>query len=223
MTEQPPLAAVDPAADAAAPARRSTRARVAMSLVLLLVAGLLATLAWDDVRLHRETAQQARRADDLGGQIAVLRARSDRLGAQVTSLQAQNGLLPAEARAPTLEMWDACAGPCTIGPEAVRVGSVPDTFQLLITFTADVPVRTYVFTFHQWTQFDGCAFNVRCVTGAYTAFDPARSLDTTFADAEGCSGYVWVLRADSAGTITPNVRVRYLPADHPTGVCAGGS
>lgn len=117
-------------------------------------------------------------------------------------------------------MWNACAGPCTIGPDQVRVGSVPDTFQLLLTFTADVPVRSYVFTFHQWTQFDGCGFAVRCVTGGYQAFDAATSVDTTFAEAEGCSGYVWVLLADRAGTIKPDVRVRYQPADHPTGVCS---
>ena len=83
-----------------------------------------------------------------------------------------------------------------------------------------MPVRSYVFTFHQWTQFDSCGFAVRCVTGGYRAFDPATSVDTTFSDAEGCSGYVWVLLADRSGTIKPDVRVRYQPAEHPTGVCA---
>ena len=118
-------------------------------------------------------------------------------------------------------MWNACAGPCVIGPNAMRVGSVPDTFQLLLTFTADVPVHAYVFTFHQWTQFDNCGFAARCVTGAYQAYDPATAVDTTFADAEGCSAYVWVMQADREGTIKPDVRVHYQPADHPTGVCAG--
>jgi hypothetical protein len=190
-------------------------------LLLLLAGGLVAGLAWDDVRLHREAAQQARRTDDLAGQVALIRAESDRLGSQLSSLRAENGRLQDSARSPTLTMWNACGGPCTIGPNAVRVGSVPDTFQLLLTFQSDVPVRAYVFTFHQWTQYDSCGFNVRCVGGSYQAFDPATSMDTTFADAEGCSGYVWVLRADHDGTITPNVRVHYQPADHPTGVCAG--
>jgi hypothetical protein len=46
------------------------------------------------------------------------------------------------------------------------------------------------------------------------------SLDQRFSEAEGCSGYVWVLQADRAGTIRPNVQIHYQPADHPTGVCA---
>lgn len=202
--------------------RRSRRARAAAALLLLLVAGALAALSLDDLRLRGETDRQARRGDTLARQVAGLRARSDQLGAQVAALQADNARLHDQASRPTLEMWNSCAGPCGIGPDAVRVGSVPDTFQLLVTFTADVPVRTYFFTFHQWTQFDGCGFDVRCVVGSYRALDPSTSVDTTFGDAEGCSGYVWVLRADRDGTITPNLRVRYQPADHPTGVCAAG-
>jgi hypothetical protein len=100
------------------------------------------------------------------------------------------------------------------------VGSVPDTFELQVAFTSDVPVRTYFFTFHQWTQFDGCSFSVRCVTGAYQALDASTALDQRFSEAEGCSGYVWVLQADRQGTIKPDVKIHYLPADHPTGVCA---
>jgi hypothetical protein len=29
-----------------------------------------------------------------------------------------------------------------------------------------------------------------------------------------------VLQADRQGTIKPDVKIHYLPADHPTGVCA---
>jgi len=217
MTEPPSPSPVDPPAR-----RRPSRAQVAAALVLVLAAGLAAALAWDDARLHRESAQQARRAGELSREVAAARAQRDLLGNQVGALQADNGRLQDAARSPTLTMWNACAGPCVIGPNAVRVGSVPDTFQLLLTFTADVPVHAYVFTFHQWTQYDRCGFDVGCVTGGYQTYDPATSVDTTFAEAEGCSGYVWVLRSDRDGTITPNVRVRYLPASSPTGVCASG-
>jgi hypothetical protein len=197
-------------------------AGAAAALVIVLLGGLLAFVALDDSRAHRDLAREAGQVHDLGGQLVVARGQRDDLSAQLAALRAQNATLQAEARNPTLSMWNACGGPCTIGPDAVRVGSVPDTFQLLLTFTADVPVRSYVFTFHQWTQFDSCGLAVRCVTGAYQAFDAATSVDTTFADAEGCSAYVWVIQADRAGTIVPNVRVRYQPADHPTGACAAG-
>jgi hypothetical protein len=197
-------------------------AGAAAALVIVLLGGLLALVALDDARAHGDLARKAGQVHDLRGQLVVARGQRDDMTGQLAALRAQNAALQAEARSPTLSMWNACGGPCTIGPDAVRVGSVPDTFQLLLAFTADVPVRSYVFTFHQWSQFDSCGFAVRCVTGAYQAFAAATSVDTTFADAEGCSAYVWVIQADRAGTIVPNVRVRYQPADHPTGACAPG-
>jgi len=197
-------------------------AGAAAALAILLLGGLLVLVALDDARAHREAATASQRVRDQGGQLAVTRGQRDQVSAQLEALRAENARLQAEAQNPTLTMWNTCAGPCAIGPDVVRVGSVPDTFQLLLTFTADVPVRSYVFTFHQWTQFDNCGFAVRCVSGSYQAFDPATSVDTTFTDAEGCSAYVWVIQADREGTIEPDVRVRYQPADHPTGVCAGG-
>ncbi|HEY4026434.1 MAG TPA: hypothetical protein VGO86_08380 [Candidatus Dormibacteraeota bacterium] len=200
---------------------RATRLAVAMGpYVLVLVAlALAAALTWDDVRLHQEAGRQAGRSADLAHQLRVAHAESDGLRAQIGSLEAANRQLEGEAHSPTLAMWNSCTVPCSIGPNAVRVGSVPDTFQLLLTLTADVPVRVYVFTFHQWTQFDDCGLSIRCVTGDYRTLGAGTSIDTTFADAEGCSGYVWVLQADRAGTVTPNVRVHYQPADHVTGVC----
>jgi hypothetical protein len=198
-------------------------AGAAAAVAIVLLGGLLALTAIDDLRAHHDAAREAQQVRDLDGQLLVVRGQRDQADARVETLQAANVRLQGEATNPTLSMWNACAGPCSIGPNAVRVGSVPDTFQLLLAFTADVPVRSYVFTFHQWTQFDSCGFALRCVTGAYQAFDPATSVDTTFADAEGCSAYVWVIQADQNGTITPNVRVHYQPADHPTGVCASAS
>jgi len=198
-------------------------AGAAATILLVLLGGLLALTAVDDVRAHRAAAREAQQVRDLGGQLLVARGERAQVSAQLSALQAENATLRAEAANPTLSMWNACGGgPCSIGPDAVRVGSVPDTFQLLLAFTADVPIRSYVFTFHQWTQFDDCGFEVRCVTGPYQAYDPATSVDTTFTDAEGCSAYVWVIQADQNGTIVPNVRVHYQPADRPTGVCATG-
>jgi hypothetical protein len=187
--------------------------------VACLVAAL-GSLAWDDLRLHQAAAQQARRASDLDSRQAAAREQDRRLSSNLAAAQAENTRLAADARNPTLPMWNSCGGPCTIGASGVRVGSVPDTFQLKIAFTSDVPVRTYVLTFHQWTQFDDCGFSLRCVSGSYRAFDATTSLSQTVDDAEGCSAYVWVLQADRDGTIAPDVRVRYQPADRPTGVCA---
>jgi hypothetical protein len=190
------------------------------SAVLAILGALLGYFAWDDSRSHQQTAQQTRRAADLAGQVSQLQYETARLNAQLDSLRTDNTSLQTQARNPTLPMWNSCGGPCAMSPSGVRVGSIPDTFQLQIRFTADVPVRTYVFTFHQWTQFDSCSFNVRCVTGNFMAFDATTSFDQTIDEAEGCSGYVWVLQADREGTIKPDVRVHYKPADHPTGVCA---
>ena len=195
-------------------------AATAAGLAIALLCGLLVLTALDDTRAHRDTSREAERVRALSGQLVVVRGQSDQLTAQLATLQTENSALRNDARSPTLPMWNACTGPCAIGPDVVRVGSVPDTFQLLLSFTADVPVRSYVFTFHQWTQFDSCGFAVRCVTGSYQASDPATSVDTTFTDAEGCSAYVWVIQSDREGTIKPDVRVHYQPADHPTGVCA---
>ncbi|HKF75241.1 MAG TPA: hypothetical protein VKF59_03800 [Candidatus Dormibacteraeota bacterium] len=217
------MPAPGPQPPAAAARRPRLRRAVAWAVAATLVAGaagLVGALALDDARSHQAAAQQADRARSLAAQLALARGEDQQLTTQVSALRADNTQLQDEARSPTLSMWNSCGGPCTVGPGFVRVGSVPDTFQLQIDFTADVPVRTYVFTFHQWTQFDGCSFDLRCVTGSYRAFDAATSLTGTFDDAEGCSGYIWVLQADRPGTIKPDVRVRYQPAAHPTGVCA---
>ncbi len=205
----------------AAGSRRRWPAAVAAVVVLLAcVVALLGYLAWDDARSHQAAARQSRHAADLDRQLAAARDANRRLDAEAAAVRGDNRRLQTELSSPTLPMWNSCGGPCTVSAGAVRVGSVPDTFQLQISFTSDVPVHTYVLTFHQWTEFDNCAFSLRCVRGSYQAFDATTSLSQTVDDAEGCSGYVWVLQADGAGTIKPDVKIRYQPADHPTGVCA---
>jgi hypothetical protein len=208
---------------AAAPRRRGRRAPAVVAALALgagCVLSLVGFIAWDDSRSHHTAQQQAQRADGLGRELAASRGQAQRLSSDLAAARADNDRLQSDARNPTLAMWNSCGGPCTISASSVRVGSVPDTFQLQINFTADVPVRTYVMTFHQWTQFDGCGFSLRCVSGSYRAYDATTSFSQTIDDAEGCSGYVWVLQAERPGTIRPDVKVRYQPADHPTGVCA---
>lgn len=211
---------VVPPAAAAVRRRPASWLLALLALTAALAIALLGYLAWDDSRSHQQTTRETQRADGLTSQVSALKDDRSRLDSQLTALRGDNARLQGLARNPTLAMWNSCAGPCTIAPNSVRVGSVPDTFQLQINFTADVPVHTYVFTFHQWTEFDACGFNIRCVTGSYTAFDAATSLSQTVDQAEGCSGYVWVLQTDRQGTIRPDVKVRYQPASQPTGICA---
>ena len=201
---------------------------IAVALLVAGVVALIAYLAWDDARARQSATLEAQRADDVDRQLAASRAQIGLLNRQVASLTAQNGQLQAQnnqlqtaLRNPTLTMWNSCGGPCTISAGGVRLGSVPDTFELQITLSADQPVRAYVLSFHQWTQFDTCGLAARCVTGAYTTYGPATTIQQTFADAEGCAGYVWVLQSDTDVTIKPDFKVRYLPAPQPTGVCAG--
>lgn len=199
-----------------------TRARalgLAAVLAILLLGAALALVVLDDVRAQRDAARQV---GDLRGQLAAAHGLQDQLDAQLSALRSQNSDLQTEARNPTLEMWNRCAGACTIAPNTVLAGSVPDTFQLLLTFTADVPVRSYIFSLDQWTQFDNCGFAASCVRGAYQTFAATTSQNTTFSEATGCAAYVWVLQADRSGTITPDVRVHYQPASQPTGTCATG-
>jgi len=184
----------------------------ALTLVIALVGAGLLYRAGESARLQAEVA--ANRADQQ-------RLRADALLEQTKVLSDRSRTLEQQAASPVLRMWNACGdGPCQVGPGSVRVGSVPDTFQLQLQFSSSVPINVYIFTFSQWTQFDSCGFALRCVTGQYKSFGPSSSVNQTFDDAEGCSGYVWVLQAAQSGTITPDVRVAYKPAAHPTGICA---
>ncbi|HKA08947.1 MAG TPA: hypothetical protein VKI99_00580 [Candidatus Dormibacteraeota bacterium] len=225
MSEQDyfdPVRLAPPMGGSAEHARRG-RGRVSRAVVALLVTcavALVGYLVWDDSSAHQQRTAEAHRADRLTRQVSALTAEASRLNSELTALRDDNARLRSQASNPTLPMWNSCGGPCTIAPNSVRVGSVPDTFQLQINFTADVPVRTYIFTFRQWAQFDQCGFAVRCVTGSYRAFDAATSFSQTVDEAEGCSAYVWVLQADRQGTIKPDVRVHYQPASQPTGICA---
>ena len=195
---------------------------LSVGLIASLLIGAIASIAlWVNAQHWQEeaAAQQA--------QAQQQRQRADRetqqaqqLQQQVTVLQRQNQDLKTTLAAPTLSIWNSCGGPCTVGPDKVRVGGVPDTFEFHVSYNATVPVALYFMTFHQWTQFDSCGFQLSCVVGSYDSYAANTSRDIRFTKATGCAGYVFVLAATSNGTITPNVEATYRPADHPTGVCS---
>jgi type II secretory pathway pseudopilin PulG len=198
---------------------------VAGLVVLALIVGATVSglALWADAQRSRDelAAQQAQTQGE--------KARADKatrhaaqLQAQVQALEAQNKDLNVKLANPTLSVWNSCGtDPCSVGPNKVRVGGVPDTFQFHVVYTSDIPVSLYFFTFHQWTQYENCGFDVGCVTDSYTAYRPSTSRDVTFDDATGCAGYLFVLASTRNGTIKPDVTATYRPADHPTGVCAG--
>lgn len=147
---------------------------------------------------------------------------AQRLRGQVGGLQNRTQSLEAQAANPMVSIWNSCGTPCDIGPGRVRLGGVPDTFVLHVTYTATTPVAIYFFGYHQWTQFDTCGLKTSCVTGSYLSYPPATQRDLEFTDATGCAGYVYVMAAAENGTIQPDLRASYKPADHPTGICATG-
>ena len=189
----------------------------------LLFAGVLA----DDIhqRLSLGSAQHQvgslqGHASSLAQELAVSRARAT----EDLALYQRDEylLLHPEITKPDLLTWTDCGGPCSVGPGAVRVESVPDTFRVHIKFTATVPVTAYILGFDQWAEYDFCGFSTSCVAGSYKTFGPATSMDQQFSDATGCSGYVLVLAATKAGTISPEFSAQYDPASHITGICAAG-
>jgi hypothetical protein len=161
----------------------------------------------------------------------------------IAALQATNQTLAdgiAQAKNQRLfTIWNSCGAPCTIGPNAathdnpVRVGGVPDTFDLILSFTSTTPVSVYFLTLSGWAVFDGtCKLDLSCVIAAQDnlhagaiyydrSLGPTTNLtDYTFKDAEGCASYVVVFQAAAVGIITPNERINYNPAATPTGACA---
>lgn len=204
---------------------RSLSAMVGLVIVAMIVGATVAGLGlWADAQRARDQAnsQQAlaareRHRADKATQQAV------QLQTQVNALTAQNKDLNTKLANPTLSIWNSCDTPCSVGPSKVRVGGVPDTFQFHVVYTSDVPVSLYFFTFHQWTEYDSCGFQLNCVTGSYTAYRATTSRNITFNESTGCAGYLFVLAASANGTIKPDVSATYKPADHPTGVCAGDS
>jgi hypothetical protein len=202
-----------------APRRKRFR-RWKLGAVVVVVIGLTAALGY--------VGYQAALLD---GQVKVLTTANASLFDQKTSLEQTNSQqtsdiarLRTELAHPTLTQWTACKNGCTMGPTSWRVAGVPDTFKLLVSYTATTPVAVYFMTFPQYIQFVRCG-SWDCVYSKDSKagwYPPSTSLTNgVFDEAEGCSGYVVVFKSTGYGTITPNVRVTYQPADHATGVCAG--
>lgn len=195
--------------------RRTGRAPIlvlsALLGVVVLVSALLSTRLWfDDQQAHRvEAADQTRVSLE---------------GRQVGALQKEVGALRTQAANPTVEIWNTCGGgPCRVGPNAVLLGGVPDTFVIHFAYTSPAPVALSFLTFHQWTEFDTCGFEFSCITSAYVGYPATTKQSVDFTLGAGCAGYLYVLTATTATTVQPNVSGTYRPASTVTGECAAGT
>src|SRR5437588_4777540 len=80
--------------------RAPSMARLGIGALLLCVAVLVAALAVDDVRTHRQAAQEARRAADLSRRLGAATTTIGRLDGQLADLRTENAGLQDEARNP---------------------------------------------------------------------------------------------------------------------------
>src|SRR5262249_58056927 len=158
MSEQDyfdPVRLAPPMGGSAEHARRG-RGRVSRAVVALLVTcavALVGYLVWGDSSAHQQRTAEAHRADRLTPPVSPLTAEANRLNSELTALRDDNARLRSQASNPTLPMWNSCGGPCTIAPNSVRVGSVPDTFQLPINFTPAVPAPPSILPFRHCAPF----------------------------------------------------------------------
>jgi hypothetical protein len=201
---------------------RSLMVILGLALVAVIMVAVIGggTLWADSQRWRQEAANQQAEAQRQHARGDKALQQVGQLQSQVSALQNENKALKSKAANPTLSIWNSCGGPCTVGPNQVRVGGVPDTFLFHVAYTSTVPVALYFFAPHQWSQYDNCGFQLSCVSGSYDSYPPSTSRDVTFDKSTGCAGYFFVLAASQQGTITPNVEATYQPADHPTGDCA---
>jgi type II secretory pathway pseudopilin PulG len=193
-----------------------------LAVVVVVVGAIVAVgVFWANAqRWEQQASANQVAATQAQHQLAAETKRVAALQGQVSQLQSQNKTLQGQAANPTLSIWNSCSGPCDLGPDKVRVGGVPDTFVLHVTFTATVPISLYFLTLQQWEQYDRCGFDVGCVQGTYYGYSPSSSETINFDGARGCADYVYVLAATQEGTMQPNVTATYNPASQATGVCA---
>jgi hypothetical protein len=138
----------------------------------------------------------------------------------INTLQKENQTLKDN---PEFVVWNSCGGPCDMTADQVRAGGVPDTFDLVVSFTSTTPITVHFMTLTGWTEYSNCSFQISCVKESEHAASvgPVTSLqDYTFKLAEGCASYVVVFQAAVPGVISPNERVRYNPSSVATGACA---
>jgi hypothetical protein len=132
-------------------------------------------------------------------------------------------------------LWNECGqNSCVIhalaDPIAYKVpwmvGSVPDTFDLNITYTASAPINVYIFSLDQYNAFANCQGLTICVAGWYFHYQGQNATSLMFYLAEGCAQYVMVFASPFGNTrditINPNVLVAHDNTPFATGVCAAG-
>jgi hypothetical protein len=186
----------------------------------------LANLQIEANRYYSSWQSAQSQGQNLQSQLDNLQTQNNYLSTQVQQLKLQNA-------SPTLSLW-GCSSTCqtssgnawSMSTSGWREGGVPDTFTYLPQFTSTVAVGLYFLTLEQYVQFYNCALStdattrIACVTGSYTYFSPATSLNGIFHLAEGCASYVAIFYSTQSGTMYPNVQVTYNPASSLTGVCA---
>lgn len=166
----------------------------------------------------------------------------DRLNHQQQDLEQQLKTAQAEAKNPTVGIWNDCGGSCAIAPASYRVGTIPDTFTYHLKFTSDVSVDAYFLTVEEYARFSNCPGYIRpsagqnriaACAGAWALngqvpgdrFISGNAVNFDFHLAEGCASYLVVMFPSAAGQtadLHPDVSVSYQPASAPTGECAQG-
>ena len=166
----------------------------------------------------------------------------DRLTRQQKDLQQQLQAAQAEAKNPTVGIWNDCGGSCAIQPGSYRVGTIPDTFTYHLKLTSDVSVDAYFLTVEEYARFYNCPSYIRpsagqnriaACAGAWALngqvpgdrFASGNAVNFDFHLAEGCASYLVVMFPSAAGEtadLHPDVSVSYQPAAAPTGECAQG-
>lgn len=166
----------------------------------------------------------------------------ERLDQQQKDLQQQLKTAQAEAKNPTVGIWNDCGGSCAIAPGSYRVGTIPDTFTYHLKFTSDVSVDAYFLTVEEYAKFSNCPGYIRpgagqnriaACAGAWALngqvpgdrFTAGTDVNFDFHLAEGCASYLVVMfpsAADRTADLHPNVSISYQPATAPTGECAQG-
>ena len=130
-------------------------------------------------------------------------------------------------------LWNECGlDPCVIHAFADpivykhpwMVGSVPDTFDLNITYTASYVIDVYVFSLDQYNAFANCQGLTICVTGWYFHYHGQSATSLMFYLAEGCAQYLMVFASPLGNThditINPSVEVAHDNTPFATGICA---
>jgi hypothetical protein len=196
-----------------------------------LAAALLVTSAGLGILYVDDTnSQNSNRT--LMNQNTTLRGENDSLQSDLTSTKntlakAQTDLASAQAELmhPTLGIWNVAT--TLQNSSSYLAAGVPDTFTYHLQLTSSGPMNVSILSVHQFSQAVTCVANGAGSTnycmhhsGVDQSWLTTTSVTADFHDAEGCAGYLLIITAASATTVTPNVSVTYNPASKATGVCA---